>query len=178
MDWNNRQISFDTKFDKRVVVDFNDKLEAHLKDMWRRRNPNSDWLFPSPRPGDVTPHLTTPQKTLPAVANDAGLPNFNPHDLRHSFASECVMAGIDFMTIARWLGHSDGGILIGKVYGHLSNEHAQAAAKKINFGAAATEAPAAVPLPQELATVLPKFTAADLVSLLQQQQTTVKGASK
>jgi hypothetical protein len=35
----------------------------------------------------------------------------------------CVMAGIDYMTIAAWLGHKDGGILIGKVYGHLNNEH-------------------------------------------------------
>jgi hypothetical protein len=29
------------------------------------------------------------------------------------------MSGIDFMTIAAWLGHKDGGTLIGKVYGHL-----------------------------------------------------------
>ena len=28
----------------------------------------------------------------------------------------------------------DGGILIGKVYGHLSNEHAQAQAARLNFG--------------------------------------------
>ena len=49
----------------------------------------------------------------------------------------CVMSGIDFMTIARWVGHQDGGILIGKVYGHLSNEHAKRQAKKIDFGAGA-----------------------------------------
>ena len=46
-------------------------------------------------------------------ALDAGF-----HDLRHHFASICVMAGIDFMTVAAWLGHKDGGILVGKVYGH------------------------------------------------------------
>jgi hypothetical protein len=33
------------------------------------------------------------------------------------------MAGIDFMTISEWLGHSDGGILVGKTYGHLNDEH-------------------------------------------------------
>jgi hypothetical protein len=44
------------------------------------------------------------------------------------------MSGIDFMTIARWVGHKDGGILIGKVYGHLSNEHAQLQAARMNFG--------------------------------------------
>jgi hypothetical protein len=52
------------------------------------------------------------------------------------------MSGIDFMTIARWVGHKDGGILIGKVYGHLSNEHAQAQAARMNFG------PTVVPVPK------------------------------
>jgi hypothetical protein len=33
------------------------------------------------------------------------------------------MSGVDYMTIAKWLGHQDGGILVGKVYGHLSDEH-------------------------------------------------------
>jgi hypothetical protein len=33
------------------------------------------------------------------------------------------MAGIDFLTIATWLGHQDGGVLVGKVYGHLSDGH-------------------------------------------------------
>jgi len=42
----------------------------------------------------------------------------------------------------QWVGHKDGGILIGKVYGHLSNEHAQAQAARMNFG------PAIVTLPQ------------------------------
>ena len=43
------------------------------------------------------------------------------------------MSGIDFMTIARWVGHKDGGVLIGKVYGHLSNEHAKQQAQRINL---------------------------------------------
>jgi len=70
------------------------------------------------------------------------LQRFGFHDLRHHFISYAVMSGIDFMTIARWVGHKDGGILIGKVYGHLSNEHAQAQAARMNFG------PAIVTLPQ------------------------------
>jgi hypothetical protein len=43
------------------------------------------------------------------------------------------MAGLDFMTIAAWLGHKDGGILVGKVYGHLLDEHRQKAAKQVRF---------------------------------------------
>ena len=68
---------------------------------------------------------------------------FGFHDCRHHFISYGVMSGIDFMTIARWVGHKDGGILIGKVYGHLSNEHAQAQAARMNFGPALAVMPQA-----------------------------------
>jgi integrase len=70
---------------------------------------------------------------LKLVRKKAGLPKFGFHDLRHFFASQCVMAGLDFMTIASWLGHSDGGILVGKVYGHLADTHKKAAAQKLSF---------------------------------------------
>lgn len=71
------------------------------------------------------------------------LQRFGFHDSRHHFISYAVMSGIDYMTIARWVGHKDGGILIGKVYGHLSDEHAQAQAARLNFG------PTVLPLPQD-----------------------------
>jgi hypothetical protein len=46
------------------------------------------------------------------------------------------MAGVDFMTIAAWLGHKDGGILVGKVYGHLLDEHRKRAASRLTIGLA------------------------------------------
>jgi len=48
------------------------------------------------------------------------------------------MSGIDFTTIARWVPHNDGGILIDKVYGPLCNEHAQLQATRMNFGPGST----------------------------------------
>ena len=74
------------------------------------------------------------RETLILARNQAGLPKFGFHDLRHYFISMCVMSGIDYMTIARWVGHQDGGVLIGRVYGHLSNEHTRKQAQRINFG--------------------------------------------
>jgi hypothetical protein len=44
------------------------------------------------------------------------------------------MSGIDFMTIAKWVGHKDGGMLIGRTYGHLADEHTKRAAQKVSFG--------------------------------------------
>jgi integrase len=115
------------------IVDFNDKLEAHLKDMQSRKAPDSEYLFPSPQRGKQDIAAKTFRETLKLARVKAGLPRFGFHDCRHFFASYSVMSGTDYMTIAKWLGHSDGGILVAKVYGHLSNEHAQAQAAKLCF---------------------------------------------
>jgi integrase len=131
VDWQQRHVHLrNTKYDKNVVVDFSDELETVLKDMYARRLPNSDFLFPAASEAGSIGSL---RGTFEKVREEAGLPNLHFHDTRHHFISECVMSGVDFMTIAKWVGHSDG-VLIGKVYSHLSNEHTQRAAKKVTFG--------------------------------------------
>lgn len=99
--------------------------------MATRRAPDCAWLFPSPERGDRDEHARTFRESLRLARKAAGLPWVGFHDLRHFFASFCVMAGLDFMTIAA--GHKDGGILIGKVYGHLLDDHRKQAARKVRF---------------------------------------------
>ena len=140
---------------KHRVVDFNSALEKHLKDMQKRKQPDSDWLFPSPRRGKKDIPLVTFNKALLAARVKAKLPEFSFHDCRHYFVSHCVMSGIDFMTIARWVGHQDGGILIGKVYGHLSNEHAKRQAKKVDFSGTKPEKDIDLTPDKELKSVKP-----------------------
>jgi integrase len=118
------------------IVDFNPQLEQLLREMHNRRAPDSDWLFPSPQRGDKDIHAKTLRESFNLVRTKAELPNVGFHDLRHLFCSFSVMVGIDFMTIASWLGHKDGGILIGKVYGHLLDEHRQKMAAKLMIGLA------------------------------------------
>lgn len=145
VDWNNRQLTIgsdgEVKNRKWRVVDFNTELEEHLKDMNSRKPQDSDWLFPSPRRGEKDRAAKNFRESLVLVRQAAGLPNFGFHDCRHFFISMCVMSGIDYMTIARWVGHQDGGVLIGKVYGHLSNEHAQEQAKRIDFTTKSSKVP-------------------------------------
>jgi integrase len=139
VNWEKRQLTVGAdggaKNGKWRVVDFNSQLEAHLKEMLQRRAPDSEWLFPSPRRGESDREAKTFRESLLLARTDAGLPKFAFHDCRHYFISQCVMAGIDYMTIARWVGHQDGGILIGKVYGHISNDHAKRQAEKLQFKA-------------------------------------------
>jgi integrase len=118
------------------TVDFNSKLEVLLREMDGRKAPDSKWLFPSPMGGTEDRSARSFVETMRRVRAKAGLERFGFHDCRHFFISYCVMSGIDFMTIARWVGHQDGGVLIGKVYGHLSNEHAQRQAGRVVFGPA------------------------------------------
>ena len=104
-------------------MDFNPSLEAHLKDMLTRRDTGQEWLFPSSQRGREDQHALSYRETLLMAREASGLEHVGFHDCRHHFISMSVMAGIDYMTIAAWVGHKDGGILIGKVYGHLANEH-------------------------------------------------------
>jgi hypothetical protein len=40
---------------------------------------------------------------------------------------------VDIPTLSRWLGHSDGGALAMRVYGHLRKDHSNAMAEKVIF---------------------------------------------
>jgi integrase len=132
VDFEKCQIHFhrNMKFSKSRHVDFTPKLLAHLKDMHAWRTPNSEWLFPSPRPNLEGGRVTNSRRTLEKVRAKVGV-YLSDHFLRHYFTSRAVEAGADRLVLAKWLGHEDGGKLIAKVYGHLSNAYEQAQAEKL-----------------------------------------------
>ena len=123
----------DTKSGKARSVNFTPELRALLQDMIAARPPDSSFLFPSPQrgPKDIAAHSL--RESFKLVRSKARMPRVGFHDFRHFFASQCVMAGIDFMTISAWLGHQDGGILVGKIYGHLADEHKRRAAANLSI---------------------------------------------
>lgn len=73
------------------------------------------------------------EKALTAACRKAGTHRLTRHDLRHLFATRAIEAGVDIPTVSRFLGHSDGGSLAMRTYGHLRDAHAQAMAAKITF---------------------------------------------
>ena len=73
------------------------------------------------------------QKALDRAARIVGVTRITHHDLRHLFATTCIEAGVDIPTVARWLGHKDGGALLMKRYSHLRANHSSEAAKKVTF---------------------------------------------
>ena len=123
----------DTKNSKHRIVNFTPELKELLHEMNETRAPDSSFLFPSPQRGERDIAAKSLRESFKLVRKKAGLPHVGFHDFRHFFASQCVMAGIDFMTVAHWLGHSDGGILVGRVYGHLADEHKRRMADNLSI---------------------------------------------
>lgn len=73
--------------------------------------------------GEGGTRLTTDEvkRLVPYACDDAGLRRLNWHALRHSFASQLVMAGVDIRTVQELLGHSN--VTQTMRYAHLAPGH-------------------------------------------------------
>lgn len=56
---------------------------------------------------------------------------FHFHDLRHTFASHLVMAGVDITTVSKLLGHKS--LIMTLRYSHLAPNHLQNALNMLNL---------------------------------------------
>jgi integrase len=83
------------------------------------------YVFPGPT-GERMESLKT---AWLKIATAAKLDDFTFHDLRHTFASKLVMAGVGLNTVRELLGHSD--LKMTLRYAHLAPEHKAAAVAKL-----------------------------------------------
>jgi integrase len=88
-----------------------------------------------PKPEDTICRVFVCKKPLIRACKRVGCAPLTHHSLRHLFATFCIEAGIDIPSVSKWLGHSDGGALAMRVYGHLRREHSQRMAQRVTFGA-------------------------------------------
>ena len=86
------------------------------------------------KPDETVCVLGECEKSLTRGCKLLGIHRITHHDLRHLFATRCIESRVDIQTVSRWLGHSDGGALAMKTYGHLRREHSQAMAQRVTFG--------------------------------------------
>jgi len=80
----------------------------------------NEYLFPN-----HDKHLKSVKKAFRTATIKAGIDDFRFHDLRHTFASQLVMSGIDLATVKELMGHST--IEMTMRYAHLSPDHRRAA---------------------------------------------------
>ena len=77
--------------------------------------------------GRVFPNLKP--RWFARAVREAKLEDFTWHDLRHTFASRLVMAGVDIRTVQELTGHKS--ITMTMRYAHLSPQHRIAALEKL-----------------------------------------------
>jgi integrase len=113
-----------TKNGDRREIPMTDTLRATLQHLPRRLA--SDHVFP----GKTRYGLVDIRKRFHRALQEAGIEGFVFHDLRHTFASHLVMAGVDLLTVKEFLGHKD--IKMTLRYAHLAPDYKRAAITRLD----------------------------------------------
>ena len=71
--------------------------------VWKKQGRGKGHVFPNPANGLRLQRIDTAWRTL---MKNAKLENFRFHDLRHDYASQLVMKGVDIYTVKEMMGHS------------------------------------------------------------------------
>ena len=105
-------------------VPLSDRARAVLEGRTREA---SAYVFPSPR--DASRHRDADLPLWYEVRRTARLEEVRVHDLRHTFASHAVMAGVPVPVVSRLLGHSNARMTLR--YAHLGDAAVRAEAQRI-----------------------------------------------
>lgn len=105
----------DTKNGERREVLMNDTVKKAIIAV--PKNPNSPYIFCHE---NGKPYLNV-RKSFDMALKKCGIIDFRFHDLRHTFASQLVMIGIDLKTVQELMGHKS--IEMTLRYSHLSPDH-------------------------------------------------------
>jgi len=120
LDFRNKIIYIlDTKNNERQEIPINDIVYRALLAL--REKSESPWVF-SKKNGERYGNI---RKAFEGAKKRARIVDFRFHDLRHTFASHLVMAGVDLKTVQELLGHKSFEMTLR--YAHLSPEHKKAA---------------------------------------------------
>jgi len=106
-------------------VPLNEEAAAILR-AWKKQSEIKDTLVFAGKDGKPFNDVRT---SWVGALKDAKVENFRWHDLRHTFASNLVMRGVDLNTVRELLGHSDYKMTLR--YAHLAPEHKAAAVNKL-----------------------------------------------
>ena len=119
-----------TKSGQKRTVPRNDTVRDTLWSLWSQRNTDSPFVCCRPDGRHLdTQHL---YREFKHARERAGLETaIRLHDLRHTFASQFMMAGGNIFDLQRILGHSS--VEMTQRYAHLSPSHLVKAVNVINF---------------------------------------------
>jgi integrase len=101
---------------------------ARVAKVWKSLSDPDGYVFVRSDDSDSQP-LSYIRKAWTGVLDAAGVKRFRFHDLRHTFASNLVMAGVDINTVRELLGHKS--IAMTLRYAHLAPQHKAAAVETL-----------------------------------------------
>lgn len=112
-----------TKNHEARVVPLFPSLRAFLERLKQQRGTVAE--------NDLVIGIASAKNAIAHACRAGGLPDFSHHSLRHYFVSNAIEVGVDFKTIAAWVGHKDGGLLVARTYGHLRDGHSVEMARRL-----------------------------------------------
>lgn len=115
-----------TKSGKARHIPMNTVVHGLLVQLAQKKEPDG-FVFRSERYKGKA--IRDPKRWWQAVLKEAKVKDLRWHDLRHTFASRLVMAGVDMRTVQELMGHSDANMTAR--YAHLSPEHNTAAIERL-----------------------------------------------
>ena len=126
VDLEKRVISLsETKNDDPRFIPMNDTLYAALVEATKGKK-RGEYLFCY----SEGVHLQDVKRSFATALKNAEIKNFKFHDLRHTFASNLVMNGVDLFVVKELLGHKN--IKMTLRYAHLSPHHKAKAIHKLD----------------------------------------------
>jgi len=102
----------------------NQQVKKVLREQLNQKRENVSYVFYNPIDGK---NYTGIYDSFINACNKSQIDDFHFHDLRHTFASQCVMNGVDIPTLQKLLGHKT--IQMTMRYAHLSQGHLNNAVK-------------------------------------------------
>jgi len=108
---------FTTKSRKNRTIPLHDKLRRILYPLRQKAG----------KCFDITNH----RRIFTRIAKKSGIPDLKLHELRHTFASQALMAGVPVPTVSKWLGHSSTKTTM--IYCHLCKGHESNEIVKLRF---------------------------------------------
>ncbi len=112
-------------------IPMNQKLNDLLTEL-KKKNASglkSNYVFPH---SDGRKLKTKLRRQLIKIAIEANIKDLTTlHSLRHTFASQLIMKGVDLPTVQKLMGHSD--IQTTMIYSHLAPDHLADAVEKLDY---------------------------------------------
>ena len=108
----------------------------------------SEWIFPSPVKPDSPLDPASVRKRIQTILDHAGCRKLRFHDLRHTFATLSLEAGMDVKTLSAIIGHNSVSTTL-NVYTHVTDTMRAQAAAAIDRAITGSSAPTPAPEPEK-----------------------------